>query len=179
MDRAKCQILNPGKMSFPYSAAEYTWLPRDLTTRQCGEMGSGHTPAWEEKGTSHGCGQQTSNRAVCLTLQGTPGAYEKEAATQTEGSTLSGVEGGGGRIKSTWWHSWPTSGHKLQKQGSRPPHCPVPASKASDLKAEAEVPPSGWLLRVNDEVFKWMLHWNTASISTVLAKNHQIKFIFS
>ena len=87
--------------------------------------------------------------------------------------------GGGGRIKSTWWHSWPTSGHKLQKQGSRPPHCPVPASKASDLKAEAEVPPSGWLLRVNDEVFKWMLHWNTASISTVLAKNHQIKFIFS
>ena len=81
--------------------------------------------------------------------------------------------GGDGRIKSTWWHSWPTSGHKLQKQGSPPPHCPFrPQSRSWS-------PPSGWLLRVNDEVFKWMLRWNTTSISTELAKNHHIKCIFS
>ena len=70
MDRAKCQIINPGKISFSYSAIEYAWLPRDLTTRQCGEMGTRHIPVWEEKGTSHSCGQQTSNRGH---VPGSPG----------------------------------------------------------------------------------------------------------
>ena len=37
---------------------------------KCGEMGTRHIPVWEEKGTSHSCGQQTSNRGH---VPGSPG----------------------------------------------------------------------------------------------------------
>lgn len=80
-------------MSFPYSAAEYTRLLRDVTTRQCGEMGTGHTQ-WRKKAPLIAVGSRHQTGPCALTLQAHLGPYEKAAAIVTEGSKLSAVEWG-------------------------------------------------------------------------------------